>query len=316
MLPAHRPTPAIGLARGDRDGGRGPAVAAGRRAGSGEQHGSVLPPGAASHVTEQYEPVGLRCGRAPDLGTPPPDELLGDEQLRTHALAVAQAPGFRAGPIDLDAEASAGLIVDRHRLLSRRLRSGAKPPTGDGAAKTPATVVAAFPRVCAGTTTSPLAVTLTDGRGASTEAETVLTEAALVRELLPVPAVPPGTVVATFAVDALQFGIGVRIAFPSTCPADVRDRFLPIAYQPAELLHSPMPPRPAGEDSGVAWVAVQAVIDHQGEFQQARALGGPPPLVDAALKAVAEWKARPKRANGQPVASPVVLRVEFTAATP
>jgi hypothetical protein len=268
------------------------------------------------HVTEQYEPVGLRCARAPELGTPPVDEFLGGEQLRAHAVAVAQSPGFRAGPIDLDADGSAGFVVDQHRLLSRRLRSGAKPPTPEEAMKTPATVVAAFPRDCAGTSTSPITVTLANGRGASTEPEAVHTDAAAVRQRLPAPAVPPGTVVATFAVDALQFGIGVRIAFPAPCPDEVRDRFLPIAYQPAELLHSPMPVRPAGEDSGVAWVAVQAVIDHLGEFQRARALGGPPPLVDAALKAVAAWKARPKRANGQPVASPVVLRVEFTAATP
>ena len=183
--------------------------------------------------------------------------------------------------------------------------------------KTPATVVAAFPRDCAGTATSPLAVTLTDGRGASTDPEAVHTDAATVRRLLPGTNVPPGTVVAAFAVaDALQLGIGVRIAFPSTCPPDIRERFLPIAYQPAELLHSPMPARPAGDISGVGWVAVQAVIDHQGEFQQARALGGPPPLVAAALEAVATWKARPRRANGQPVASPVVLRVEFTTPTP
>jgi hypothetical protein len=122
--------------------------------------------------------------------------------------------------------------------------------------------------------------------------------------------------VATFDVDALQAGLGVRVVFPATCPTDARELLLPIAYRPAELLASPMPTRPADDTSGVEWVAVQAIIGHQGEFQQARALGGPPGLVRAALAAVAGWTATPRRANGQPVASPVVLRVTFTAPAP
>ncbi len=267
------------------------------------------------HVTEQYAPVGLRCGRAPDLGTPPPDEFLGGEQLRAHALTVAQAPGFRAGPLELG-EPPAALLADQYRLLSRRLRSGATPPTPEAAMKTPATVVAAFPRDCAGTATPPLAITLVDGGGTTTDPSAVQSDAAAIRQLLPGQSPPPGTTVAIFDVDALQAGLGVRVVFPATCPQTARELLLPIAYRAAELLASPMPTRPAGDASGVEWVAVQAIIDHQGEFQQVRALGGPPALVKAALDAVAGWKATPRRANGQPVASPVVLRVSFTAPPP
>jgi hypothetical protein len=267
------------------------------------------------HVTEQYAPEGLRCGRAPDLGTPPPDEFLGGEQLRAHALTIAQAPGFRAGPIELG-EPPAALIVDQYRLLSRRLRSGATAPPPDVAMKTPATIVAAFPRDCAGTATPPLAVTLVDGSGATTDPTAVHSDAATMRLLLPGQSLPAGTAVATFDVDALQACLGVRVVFPATCPTDARELLLPIAYRPAELLASPMPTRPADDASGVEWVAVQAIIDHQGEFRQARALGGPPALVTTALAAVAAWRATPRRANGQPVAAPVVLRVTFTAPAP
>jgi outer membrane biosynthesis protein TonB len=57
------------------------------------------------------------------------------------------------------------------------------------------------------------------------------------------------------------------------------------------------------------------VIDHQGTFQEARALGGPEPLVRAAIEAIKAWKVLPARANGAPLTTPVVLMVSF-AATP
>ena len=55
-------------------------------------------------------------------------------------------------------------------------------------------------------------------------------------------------------------------------------------------------------------VVVDAVIDEQGNVISARALSGHPLLVDAALKAVLQWKYEPTTLNGQPVS--VELRVE------
>ena len=74
--------------------------------------------------------------------------------------------------------------------------------------------------------------------------------------------------------------------------------------------------RPADDTSGVAWVAVQAVVDHQGAFQQVRALGGPPALAKVAEAAIRTWKARPQRAGAVPIAAPVTLQITFTAPTP
>ena len=55
-------------------------------------------------------------------------------------------------------------------------------------------------------------------------------------------------------------------------------------------------------------VVVDAVIDEQGNVISARVLSGHPLLVDAALKAVLQWKYEPTTLNGQPVS--VELRVE------
>ena len=89
-----------------------------------------------------------------------------------------------------------------------------------------------------------------------------------------------------------------------------------LEFLPAQLIESPMPARPADDASGVPWVAVQAVIDHQGAFQQVRALGGPPALAKVAETAVRAWKARPQRAGPAPIAAPVMLQITFTAPAP
>ncbi len=63
-----------------------------------------------------------------------------------------------------------------------------------------------------------------------------------------------------------------------------------------------------------AWVQgdveVDAIIDVKGNVVQARALSGPPLLIEAALKAVSGWKYEPTYLNGQP--SPVELTVDVT----
>ena len=74
---------------------------------------------------------------------------------------------------------------------------------------------------------------------------------------------------------------------------------------------SPMPTRPPGDAAIGAWVAVQALIDHTGQFREAQPLGGPVELTRLAVEALAQWRAETPRVNGQPLASPVVLRVTF-----
>ncbi len=60
-------------------------------------------------------------------------------------------------------------------------------------------------------------------------------------------------------------------------------------------------------------VLVDAVIDERGNVVQARALSGHPLLIDAALKAVLQWKYEPTTLNGQPVSVELQVQVHFLA---
>jgi hypothetical protein len=210
--------------------------------------------------------------------------------------------------VELGREPAERLVIDRFRLRSRRTRAGAAPATGE----LPGTIVVAYPQTCGTAAVSPTALVLVGPQGQAAEATAFLTERKAVQALVPGMELPTGSVAATFAIDVLQNRISLRVRYPpQACAGEAAERTPVLAYSGAQLLESPMPARPADDTSGAAWVAVQAVIDHQGRFQQARALGGPPRLVQAALAAVATWQAQPVRANGEPVAAPVVLRVLF-----
>ena len=58
-------------------------------------------------------------------------------------------------------------------------------------------------------------------------------------------------------------------------------------------------------------VVVEAVIDERGNVVQARAVSGHPFLIDAALKAVLQWKYEPTTLNGQPVSVELQVQVNF-----
>ena len=58
-------------------------------------------------------------------------------------------------------------------------------------------------------------------------------------------------------------------------------------------------------------VLVDAVIDEHGNVVQARVLSGQPLLIDAALKAVLQWKNEPTTLNGQPVSVELQVQVHF-----
>ncbi len=58
-------------------------------------------------------------------------------------------------------------------------------------------------------------------------------------------------------------------------------------------------------------VVVEAVIDEHGNVVQARVVSGHPLLMDAALKAVLQWKYEPTTLNGQPVSVELQVQVHF-----
>jgi len=58
-------------------------------------------------------------------------------------------------------------------------------------------------------------------------------------------------------------------------------------------------------------VAIDSVIDEQGNVTQMKVVSGNPPLVTAALNAVEQWKYQPTLLNGQPIAVDMEVTVTF-----
>lgn len=58
-------------------------------------------------------------------------------------------------------------------------------------------------------------------------------------------------------------------------------------------------------------VVVDALIDEHGNVVQMRVLSGQPLLINAALKAVLQWKYEPTTLNGQPVSVELPVQVHF-----
>lgn len=266
----------------------------------------------AYHYVEPKAPSGFVCARRMSLGLPPPDELRAVEDLDALAAEIARAPGFRAGPVDLGGEPPIGVLIDGFRMRSRRVRTGAA-TSATPAAPDIRTSVVAYPQTCGAGAVAPSAVALIGEGGVVVEAKALITDAAVVRATVPGQQVPAGSVVATFEPDALLARLQVRVSFADPgCASATRESTL--VYTPARLLTSPMPARPADDTSGLAWVAVQAIVDHQGAFQAVRALGGPPALRQRAEEAVRSWTARPGMAGETPVAAAVTLQVTFEPA--
>jgi hypothetical protein len=285
------------------------------------------------HLDEPRAPQGFQCGRPLTSGLPPPDTFVAIAQLDALAAEIAAAPGFRAGPVELGGDPPIGLLLDAFRVRSRRVRTAAgaasvSPAATPAAAATPAvdaqaaamsgprTTVVAFPQTCGTRDVSPSAIALVGARDLVVDAAVTDTDLAAVRARFPGQEVPAGSIAATFATDALQFQLQVRVTFADAACAATPVRESALVYTPAQIVESPMPARPADDTSGTPWVAVQAIIDHQGAFQQVRALGGPPALARLAEATVRTWKARPPRAGDAPIAAPVVLQVTFTTASP
>ena len=70
---------------------------------------------------------------------------------------------------------------------------------------------------------------------------------------------------------------------------------------------------PLARDSRISGtVVIDAVIDEHGNVVQVRVISGHPLLIDAALKAVLQWRYEPTTLNGQPVSVELQVQVHFT----
>ncbi len=265
------------------------------------------------HYTPPMAPVGLGCGGEMELGTPPPDPFVAEEQLAALAAATVSTAKGPIAPIPLGDDGAAGFVLDRFRVLARPAPPGAVAP------RTHRTIVVINAETCGERRVSPTAITLTSLQGQpATPAET-FTAATRFTALATGLTVPDGSLGAVFPMDGVLDGVRVHATFSGPgCGGEPTARSWPLGVTAASLADPPMPARPAADDTDAAFVAVQAVIDHSGAFRELRPLGGSDLLVRTALDAIRDWRPQPATANGAPLTTPVVLMVRFaeTAAKP
>lgn len=270
--------------------------------------------------TDLKAPTGFVCGQAFNLGLPPPDPFLTTEQLQRYAIANASSSEAMA-PIPLGPEAGGprALALDHVRLLARAALSAAaagKPITPgtipDDLAE-PRSLVLAYPQRCGERAIPPAIVVLQDPRGREAQPMARYEQPAAIKRALPDVPVADGSVAFVFGLDGPRAGFEVRITYAEPCgtAGAAAEVLLAVDVTDAKLLDSPMPTRPAGDAAIGSWVAVQVLIDHMGRFREAQPLGGPAELTRLAVEALGAWRAEAPRVNGQPLASPVVVRVTF-----
>lgn len=270
------------------------------------------------HFTDTLlAPRGLTCGGEFDLGMPPPDPFIAEEQLRELALAGAAERGFSAPPMELGTP-PALMIVDHFRRLSVAARAAARrkaPLTAAALPRelaSPQTTVIVYPQACGDRTNAPASVGLSDRSGRTISPASTTSEPGAIRDLTGGVVVPAGSLAATFPTPLIQPGLAVTVRYGEpACAGMPSKEAYEVTGTGAQLLESAMPKRPAGDAAIGRWVALQAVIDDIGGFRVVRPLGGPPELSQAALEAVATWRALPARIAGHPVPTPVVLQVRF-----
>ncbi|MEZ5288534.1 MAG: hypothetical protein R2712_27750 [Vicinamibacterales bacterium] len=272
------------------------------------------------HFTEVRIPQGFTCGQAMNLGLPPPDPFMAAGQMTSLALAEAGRTGFSADPIALGPEQRpSGVAFDHFRLMVRQARAAAEsgapidpeaPPTGFSR---PRSIVVLFGQACPDGPMAASQIRVVDGAGRPAPAEPVDGSADAVRTLTYGYGAPPGSAAIQVGMDAPAAGLAVEAVYPGACAGGTGQTSLEMVSSGASLVSAPMPTRPAGDPAVGRWIAVQAVIDHDGRFREVVSLGGPAELASEAERAVGTWQARPPRVNGSPLAAPVVLRVTFEA---
>jgi protein TonB len=110
-------------------------------------------------------------------------------------------------------------------------------------------------------------------------------------------------------------GTGTSAPTPPPAPSPVQKKVVRVgSYLKApRQTYSVNPAYPPLARAAHIWgtVVVEAVIDEHGNVVQARTVSGHPLLIDAALKAVLQWKYEPTTLNGQLVSVELQLQVHF-----
>jgi hypothetical protein len=263
-------------------------------------------------------PQGLTCvmplSRA--LGPPPVEGLIAAQELGS--LGIDQGKDKTFAPVPLtDGGTTRALMYDYFRMMAALTRArNAAGQQVSGAVPRPAVVVVATPLSCGGTSVPATEIDALGPQDQAVQKMPALNTGAQLSNVLSGATVPEGGVGAMFLVPVLSPNITVRIRYgnaPPSCPADLQKEYrLPLRFEDAKVIASPMPPLPENNREPDPNVFVQAVLDTEGLFQRAIYVAGPESLREAGIAAVKDWRASPMRVNGEPIPTVVTLRVEFS----
>jgi hypothetical protein len=274
----------------------------------------------AYHFDDELRaPKGLTCGAPIGLAPPGPDLFQASRHLVRLALEHGTTRDVAPIPLDLNAgNALHGIVLDHFRMMALVVRAAAT--AGKGIALDPGvrppdslrqrTVVVAYPLRCADRSIAPQTISLVSAQGqhAPRQGDHVSGEA--LATLLPGLEVPPGSVAATFGLQAPRTNDAVTITYAEAC-GGIADVTLQLPQTPLRSLNTPEPTLPAGARATTGSIRLQAQVDLDGGLKYGTYVGGPRELLEAAIQAVRGWTVDPVRINGAPISTPVVLQVRF-----
>ncbi len=263
-------------------------------------------------------PLGFSCAVPIGLKAPPPDGMLASESVLQLAIAQGGARSFAPVSLDADGSGAHGVLLDHFRLIARasRAASAAGTPIDPGKPPVdlmrPRTVVVAYPLRCGNQPpVAPATIEIIAAQGPPPSQDGELATGDALARLLPGMNVPAGAIAAAFFFDRPRATDSIKIAYPDGGCGSSTAVLLPMVYTNAKPLKTPQPALPAGQAAGQSVLRLQALIDLDGTAQRIVYIGGPAPLVAAAIDAVRGWTAEPARLNGSPVVTPVTLQVKF-----
>jgi hypothetical protein len=234
------------------------------------------------------------------------------------ALAIEQATSaFSPIPLDTDGAGAHGVVFDRHRMLAFAARAANAAGRPFAADKPPADLrigmtVLAYAAACEGQRVPAQRVEIVGEQGMPLQPDgPLVSDASELSALLPDVMIPSSSVAARYQLAGPRQKDQVRITYAQPCAGAAQTALLPLTVEPAKLITAATAHIPPGNSEPDPTVYAQAVIDLEGQFRRAVAIGGPASLIPSALDSLEQWRARPARVNGAPVVQPIVLQILF-----
>jgi hypothetical protein len=266
---------------------------------------------------EPKAPRGFVCGASMQADPPGPDLLTMRRQLISLAATV---DATSAGPISLDADGSArhGVVFDHVRLVGKAFATAAAAGHPLDLTNVPLEVsrphfvVVAYPVVCDDRgPIAPQSVKVHDAQGNSPGA---MKEARgeQIRDLVPGFDGPASALAILYNADLAIPG-QVEIGYGAACGTAPSVVAFHIKGEAGRITRRVVGRVPAGValPPGGAQVRVQVYFDFAGMPHFPVYAGGPGALADAAVVAIAEFRAEPPRVNGAPILQVSTIAVMF-----